>query len=59
MGIYILLLDMSKAFDTLNRKNLFDGLEQFLNPDELYLFGIITKEPKLQVKIEQSLGQLF
>ena len=35
--IYILLLDMSKAFDTVNRNQLFETLEEILLPDELHL----------------------
>ena len=32
--IFILMLDMSKAFDTVNRKTLFEGLEKVLLPEE-------------------------
>ena len=34
--MYILLLDMSKAFDIVNRNQLFETLEEILLPDELH-----------------------
>ena len=57
--LYLLLLDMSKAFDTVNRNILFTHLENILNPDELHLFSIITSKPKLQVKICKTMGEKF
>ena len=39
LDIYILLLDMSKAFDTVNRKILLSDLASTLNPDEVHLLG--------------------
>ena len=40
--IYLLILDMSKAFDTVNRKTLFEELEQELQDDEMHLISILT-----------------
>ena len=37
--IYILLLDMSKAFDTVNRNQLFETLEEILLPYEIHLLN--------------------
>ena len=36
--IHLLMLDMSKAFDTIQRKTLFEDLETTVEPDELLLF---------------------
>ena len=44
--IYILLLDMSKAFDTVNRNQLFETLEEILLPDEIHLLHILTNDVK-------------
>ena len=48
--IYILLLDMSKAFDTVNRNQLFETLEEILLPDEIHLLHI-TNDVKLKVRV--------
>ena len=39
---------MSKAFDTVNRKILFDHLEETLAPDELYIMSRLTNSPEIQ-----------
>ena len=57
--IYILLLDMSKAFDTVDRKKLFEYLEGALNPDELHLLSILSRCPKIQVKVADKIGEPF
>ena len=59
LQIHIKLLDMSKAFDTVNRKILLKDLEQILNKDELHLLSKITNKPKLKVKLEGQQGQAF
>ena len=43
---YILLLDMSKAVDTVNRNKLFETLEEILHPDEIHLLHILTNDVK-------------
>ena len=50
---------MSKAFDSVNRKTLFEKLEMILEPDKLHLLSILTKTPKLKIKINQTYGELF
>ena len=50
---------MSKAFDTVDREKLFQHLENILSPDELHLLSIITNETKVQVKVKNTLGDLF
>ena len=57
--IYLLLLDMSKAFDTVNRKILFDHFEETLAPDELYIMSRLTKCPEIQVKVCQEYRNRF
>ena len=50
---------MSKAFDTVNRKQLMIDLGQTLEQDELHLLSIITNRPKLSVKLDGELGEQF
>ena len=46
--IHLLLLDMSKAFDTVDREILFEHLEEILDADELYIFHILTNLPEIK-----------
>ena len=55
--VHLLMLDMSKAFDTVNRKTLFVILSEILGQDELHIFKLLTEDVKLQVKIEEELGE--
>ena len=48
-NVYILLLDMSKAFDTVNRKILMEELQKILQPDEIYLLSVLTNRPLLSI----------
>ena len=57
--IYILLLDMSKAFDTVDRNKLFDSLEDILLPEELHLLHILTNNVKLRVRVGAECGTDF
>ena len=50
---------MSKAFDTVNRKTLFEDLEDVLEEDELHLISILTNRPQIKVKIGKSMGEIF
>ena len=49
--IYNLLQDMSKAFDTVNRNQLFETLEEILLPDEIHLLHILINAVKLKVRV--------
>ena len=42
-AIHILILDMSKSFDTLDRAILLKKLKALLSPDELFLIKIMFK----------------
>ena len=58
-NIFILLLDMSKAFDTVNRKTLLQELEKTLNKDEIHLLSILTNRPLLSIQLEEETGDGF
>ena len=49
--IYILLFDMSKNFDTVNRNKLFEGLEELMLPEELHILHILTNDAKTIVRV--------
>ena len=40
--IHLLMLDMSKVFDTVNRSTLMQELEKVLDPDELHIINVLT-----------------
>ena len=50
---------MSKAFDTVNRRLLFEDLQEILDEDEMYIISILTNIPKIQVKVGNSTGETF
>ena len=56
-NIYLLLLDMSKAFDTVSRKNLLKDLQDVLEPDELHMMSVLINEVKLKVKVGKHTGE--
>ena len=56
---YLLLLDMSKAFDTVDRKILFEHLEEILEEDELRIMHILNSKPKLKVKVKDQYSDIF
>ena len=56
---HILLLDMTKAFDTINREHLYKLLSNILDPDELNNINIILKDVTLQVENNKTKGQTF
>ena len=57
--LYILLIDMSKAFDTVNRKLLLQKLKEVLQPDELHLLSILTNRPLITVSLDGEKGEGF
>ena len=48
--IYLLMLDMSRAFDTIDRGLLIQDLSKILEADELHLISLLLTDVKLQVK---------
>ena len=56
---HILLLDMTKEFDTINREHLDKLLSDILDPDELSIMNILLKDVKLQVKNNKTKGQTY
>ena len=53
------LIDMSKAFDTINRKILFEHLDDILDEGELYYISVLTNKPMLKIKVEDTLTSPF
>ena len=56
--IYILMLDMSKAFDTVNRQMLLDDLSTTINSDELHMISVML-QTKLRIQCDNSLSDIF
>jgi len=50
---------MSKAFDTVNRRKLFNQLEEVLLPEETHLLHILTNDVFLKVKVEKEFSREF
>ena len=55
--IYLLLLDMSKAFDTVSRGKLLKDRKQYLTPDELHMMSLLVKDVNLPVKMGREKGE--
>ena len=56
--IFLLMLDMSKAFDTVNRKLLIEDLSKIINRDELHIISIML-QVELSVKCGSSTSEFF
>ena len=57
--LHIMLLDMSKAFDTVNRKTLLTNLQSTLDPDELHLLAVLTNRPLISIFLDGEQGERF
>ena len=55
--INILLMDMSKAFDRIDRSTLLGDLKQILDPQELRMFQILLTDTEIRIKIKNNLGK--
>ena len=56
--VYLILLDMSKAFDSINRKVLIDDLRPIINYDELHIIKLLLNV-KLAVKCGNETSDFF
>ena len=50
--IYVIGIDMSSAFDTINRKQLLDSLDNILEEDEVRVIKELLSDTTLEVKVE-------
>jgi hypothetical protein len=57
--IHLLLLDMSKAFDSIDRSMLLQDLESIAYPDEIHLIYILLNQIDLQVRCNRVLSSTF
>ena len=55
----LLLLDMSKAFDTIERSTLIEDLREILESDELHLIKMLLKDVDYRVRLEGKIGESF
>ena len=55
--IFILMLDMSKAFDTVNRPKLINILRTILTPTELYMMHLLIDDVILNAKAGDTFGE--
>ena len=56
---HILLMDMSKAFDMIDRDKLMDIMRKILKPDELHLVKILLEQVEYCVKVGNTFGEHF
>jgi hypothetical protein len=57
--ILVLGLDMSRAFDTLERQLLINGLRDIIDEDSLRMVHVLLDKTNLQAKIERALSEPF
>ena len=54
---HLLMLVMSKAFDTVQRKPLFDELQEIRPEDETHMIYILIKDVNLEVSGGKTTGE--
>ena len=54
--IFLLFLDISKAFDTVDRSKLMEILKNILTPSELHMIYLVINDVILNVKIGDKVG---
>ena len=54
---HLLMLDMSKAFDTFQRKSLFDELQEIISEDEVHMLYILINDVNLKVRCAKTTGE--
>ena len=52
--IYVTGIDMSSAFDTIQRGQLIDIAKEILNKDEIRILRVVLAETTLKVKVENA-----
>ena len=52
--IYVTGIDMSSAFDTIERDQLIDIAKEILDEPEIKILGVILAETTLEVKVENA-----
>ena len=57
--IDLLLLNMSKAFDTVCRNKLITDLQEILEPDEMPMMAVLITDVVLTVNLGMELGEQF
>ena len=55
----IILMDMNKAFDKVNRETLLNDMKNIVEKDELHLIKLLLKNVELRVKCGTTTGQPF
>ena len=55
--IFLLMFDMSKAFDTVNRNKLMELLEDLLDEDEIYIMNLLIMDVVMNVKLGDEEGE--
>ena len=56
--IHLLMLDMSKAFDTVNSSTLMQELVKVLDPDEIHIINVLTNA-QLKIWFGKEKGDTF
>ena len=56
-NLYMKLLDMSKAFDTVSRMKLLNDLKYLLEPDEYHMLSILILDVRLKVRVGDQEGE--
>lgn len=57
--VHILGIDLSKAFDTVNREKLVQVLQTFVGTDELKLIELLLADTNNQIRLDGMLGDVF
>ena len=56
--LHMIMVDMSKAFDSINRKELLNDFQKIINIDELHIIQLMLNV-NLQVKIKNESSEIF
>ena len=59
LAVYITGIDMSSAFDTINRSELINTLQTFIPDDEMRFIRLLLSNTTLEVKVQGAKQELF